>query len=371
MSLINEEHLRSALAAAGHGIEPPSDGPTRIVAAATRSSAPREADVERTPSMPRSWQARNVVAVAAASFVVAAVAFTTIGFSLQRNDAPRTALLPPIAVLGHGHGTEFTDTKGVTLGLPRAGATLSNHRLSGSASHSTANSGTQQLASKIVSTGRVSLTVTSGTLKALLTRLNNLAVADGGFISSSSVVAGAGNDASRSTGSVTVRVPQPRFGGIVSQVQRLGRATAVVTNSTDVTSEYVDYQSQISALEASRAQYLSIMTKATTIGQILQVQAQLNTIETEIQQLEGQRNVLDNQAAYGTLTVLLNPGLQPTRAAAESGFSRAVHNSVGGFVAGFEGLVAAVGPGIFGLLCLFVLLVAGRSVWRATRRRML
>ena len=290
---------------------------------------------------------------------------TAIGVTLQHNDTQRSALLST--------ATPYASSVGVVAGAPVANGdakTLSLHEISG---HTTAlnTSGPQQLASKIVSTGSVSLSVTSGTLKALLTRLNNLAVADGGFISNSSVTAGAGNDASRSTGSVTLRVPQPRFGSLVGQVQQVGRATAVVTNSTDVTSEYVDYQSQISALEASRSQYLAIMTKTTTIGQILQVQGQLNTIETEIQELEGQRNVLDNQAAYSTLTVQINPGLQPTRAAPESGIKRAIHNSVSGFVAGFEGLVTAIGPVIFALLCLLALLVVGRSTWRATRRRML
>jgi hypothetical protein len=367
MNVIHEDALRSALAGAAERFEVPTEGPSRIISATVASAIARETDVERTPPLPRTWRARNVLAVAAASIVVVAVAFTAIGFSLQHNDTQGTFAVQPYAQKTlSDHVLSGIAAPGTPLGVASSDQLqVSGHTKTGAAT------GAQQLASKIVSTGSVSLSITSGTLKALLARLNNLAVADGGFISNSSVVAGAGNDASRSTGSVTLRVPQHRFGSLVGQVQQVGRAISVVTNSTDVTSEYVDYQSQISALQASRAQYLAIMTKATTISQILEVQAQLNTIETEIQQLEGQRNVLDNQAAYATLTVLLNPGLHPTRATPESGISRAVHNSIGGFVAGFEGFVTAIGPVIFALLCLLALLVLGRSSWRATRRRMI
>ena len=60
-------------------------------------------------------------------------------------------------------------------------------------------------------------------------------------------------------------------GAVARQVSEL------TTKATDVTAQYVDLQSQITALEASRQQYLTIMTKASSIGDVLAVQAQLDT----------------------------------------------------------------------------------------------
>jgi hypothetical protein len=143
----------------------------------------------------------------------------------------------------------------------------------------------------------------------------------------------------------------------------------MITNSTDVTGEFVNYQDRITAAEASRRQYLAIMAKASTIAQILSIQAQVNQIQSEIDQLEGARNLLANQAAYGTLTVQMNSNSAPP--GKESGIHHAVHESVAGFVAAIEGLITGIGPALFALLAIAALLLIGRLVWRLTRRRML
>ena len=52
----------------------------------------------------------------------------------------------------------------------------------------------------------------------------------------------------------------------------------------------------------------------------------------------------------------------------ESGLVRAWHDSVGGFVAGVEGVVRVAGPVLFALLCLAIVLVGGRALWRRYQR---
>jgi Domain of unknown function (DUF4349) len=99
------------------------------------------------------------------------------------------------------------------------------------------------------------------------------------------------------------------------------------------------------------------------------VQAQINDIQSQIEQLKGARNVLVNEAAYSTLAISLNPG--QTSGTSASGLATAWHDSIGGFVEGFEWLVRAAGPALFAILCLLAVLVLGRFGWRAARRRML
>ena len=187
-------------------------------------------------------------------------------------------------------------------------------------------------------------------------------------MASSKVVAGSSGQSSTAT--IVLRVPEHRFDALVAVVQHYGTPTSVVTNSSDVTGQYVDYQSRIAALEASRTQYLAILAKAGSISSILAVQSQIDNLQTQIDELEGQRNVLVNEAAYSMLTVNLNPGQGPA-SASPSGLSTAWHDSIGGFVTGFESLVRAAGPALFAVLCLAVLFLLGRFGWRAARRRML
>ncbi len=147
------------------------------------------------------------------------------------------------------------------------------------------------------------------------------------------------------------------------------------TKATDVTAQYADLQDQISALQASRQQYLTIMTKATSIGDILSVQEQLDSIDSQIQQLQGQLNVLTGETTYSTLTVQVSePGAvhhvtPPPKP--EHGLAKAWHDSVHGFIVGFDGFVGILGPALFVVLCIAVVAVAGRIGWRRYQRHRL
>lgn len=228
------------------------------------------------------------------------------------------------------------------------------------------------LASKVVAVGTVKLTVPAGTVQTSVTSLSALVARDEGYVASTQVHVGTGSNA-RSAGVVVLRVPESRFATLVRQVQRFGTVTSVQTTSTDVTSQYVDLKARIAALDEGRQQYLAIMARATSISDILAIQAQINNIQSDIEQFQGELNVLNNQASYGTLTVSVTPeGQQPLGTAhAPSGVARAWHESVTGFVHGVEWLIRIAGPLLFVLLCMLALFFLGRLAWRASRRRMI
>jgi hypothetical protein len=222
-------------------------------------------------------------------------------------------------------------------------------------------------------TGSVDLTVGKGQLEPVLTRLTNLATAERGFVASTQTQFGDGASTPLSSGSITLQVPQASFGPVVAQAQTFGKVTELTTRGIDVTGQYVDLQARIAALEASRDQYLTIMSKATSISDILAVQAQLDTLQTQIEQLQGQLQVLDSETTYGTLVVSVSErGGHPAPVHhARSGIASAWHGAVSGFAAAFDGLIRIAGPALFVLLCLAALAVFGRLAWRRVRRRTL
>ena len=106
------------------------------------------------------------------------------------------------------------------------------------------------------------------------------------------------------------------------------------------------------------------------MGDVLAVQEQIDSIQSQIEQLQGQLQLLTSQTSYSMLTVTLGehapapaPGPLP-----ESGLVRAWHTSIGGFVAGVEGLVRIAGPLLFALLLCGVVLAGGRALWRRYQR---
>jgi len=221
---------------------------------------------------------------------------------------------------------------------------------------------------KIEQTGNLGLTVGRGDLARTMAKLAALAVGNGGFVASSQSQSGAGTGGAP-YGTITLQVPVANFSAVLTQAQQLGRTTDLTTKATDVTGQYVDLQARLSALEVSRQQYLTILAKATTVGDVLAVQEQLDVIQSQIEQLQGQLQVLTGETSYSTVTTTVSEGTQPRPVPLpESGLVRAWHDSIGGFVAGVEGVVRVAGPVLFALLCLAVVLLGGRALWRRYQR---
>jgi Domain of unknown function (DUF4349) len=390
MTMIEERALRAALREAAESIPVPDQGAEQILKAAQRldtrlriGSASRphrdtETGSSGSPDEPRTDDAaarprrprRRVLAVAAAVTAVLAIslgAFVTLhgagSSNLTASSTPRIAVgRAPAVPNGHSSGSG-----GVAYG-PLAGT-------AGGAQPTTPNlpTGAVGQSSEVEETGEVDLSVGPGQLGPVLTRLTNLAAAQGGFVASTQVEAGGASASPPSSGSITLQVPEASFGPVVAQVRTLGKVTLLTTKGTDVTGQYVDLQARIAALTASRQQYLTIMTKASSISDILAVQAQLDSLQTQIEQLQGQLQVLTGETTYGTLVVALSEhaGHPAPVHHRPSGIDRAWHGALSGFAAAFDGLIRIAGPALFVLLCVAALAVLGRWAWRETRRRAL
>jgi len=388
MTMIDEEELRAALQGAANSIAVPDRAADQILTVAQRLDAcPRAARrFRRRPDsgldvtgaakqfengiVDGTWQRRRRprrVLVAAAAIVVLGIsvaAVTTLSGSktshLAVSPTPTTTARPPLrSATPSKHGS-------ATNGTVEAGPL-------GSSTAPTLPTGAVGGSSKVEETGSVDLTVGNGQLEPVLTRLTNLATAEGGFVANTQTQSGGGASTPLSSGSITLQVPEASFGPVVAQVQTFGKVTALTTRGTDVTGQYVDLQARIAALEASRDQYLTIMSKATSISDILAVQAQLDTLQTQIEQLQGQLQVLDSETTYGTLVVSVSErgGHPPPVHPARSGIASAWHGAVSGFAAALDGLIRIAGPALFVLLCLAALAVLGRLAWRGVRRRTL
>jgi Domain of unknown function (DUF4349) len=223
-------------------------------------------------------------------------------------------------------------------------------------------------APRIEETGGITLVVPGAQVQPDLSRVATLAVASGGFVASTQTQSS--SPGSPAQGTITLQVPEASFNTVLSEVRGLGRVATLTTSATDVTGQYVDLQARITALQDSRQQYLTIMAKATTVGGILAVQEQLQNLQSQLEQLQGQLQLLDNETTYATLAVTLSQKVvTPPPPRPEPGLLKAWNAAVGGFVAGFEGVVRVAGPLFFSLLLLAALVLVGRWAWRFRPRR--
>lgn len=109
---------------------------------------------------------------------------------------------------------------------------------------------------------------------------------------------------------VTIGVPVDEFENVLSRLR--GLAARVVDETAagdDVTEQYVDLQSQLVNLEATRARIQEFLKDAKTIDEALRINQELANIESQIEQIKGRMNYLNDRSSYSTITVNFEPEL--------------------------------------------------------------
>jgi hypothetical protein len=107
---------------------------------------------------------------------------------------------------------------------------------------------------------------------------------------------------------ITIGVPVDEFEKVLSRLR--GLAIKVVDETAagdDVTDQYVDLQSQLTNLEATRARIQDFLNDAKNVDEALRINQELANIEGQIEQIKGQMNYLNDRSAYSTITLNLEP----------------------------------------------------------------
>ena len=112
----------------------------------------------------------------------------------------------------------------------------------------------------------------------------------------------------RMSSHVIFRVPAERFDQALSGVQGLAKKVLARTvGGDDVTEEFVDLESRLKNLEATRDRLQSFLDKAETVDDALKVNQSLSDLQGQIEQLKGRKQFLERSAALSTISVTLSP----------------------------------------------------------------
>jgi len=106
-------------------------------------------------------------------------------------------------------------------------------------------------------------------------------------------------------GQLVIRVPAKRLRQALTQLAGFGVVEHRALTAQDVSSEYVDMESRIRALESTQKQLLELMSKARTVDEALHVRQALDQVTAELEVLKGRIRQYDNLIAYSTITVTL------------------------------------------------------------------
>ena len=153
----------------------------------------------------------------------------------------------------------------------------------------------------LVRTGTFSLEVED--VDASLTKLTNVMKSQGGYISGSYRY----TDTSTPYLTVTFRVPAVSFDAAVLALRAEGEVLSEQISTYEVTMQLVDLEARLRNLRASEAALLELMTRATTVSDVLSVQTQLTAVRSDIESYDAQRAAIADQVAMTTISVMISP----------------------------------------------------------------
>jgi len=215
----------------------------------------------------------------------------------------------------------------------------------------------------VVHTGSMQLEVAD--LRSTVDQATAQIAALGGFVAESHEE----NSGEYQSATVTYRIPAARWDEALTGLRVLGtKVLGEDTNAQDVTAQAVDLDARIANLRATEAALQAIMVKATTIADVLKVQAELTGVRGDIESLVAQRDKLGDQAALGTLEVAFNVPVVAA-AVATSGWDLGaeVDNAVAALVRVTQGITTLAVW--FGIVLLPVAIPVVLIIWLAVKLR--
>lgn len=114
---------------------------------------------------------------------------------------------------------------------------------------------------------------------------------------------------------VSIGIPVDQFERLLSRLRGLSvKVLDETASGEDVTNQFVDLQSQVTNLEATRDRIKSFLEDAKTVDEALRINQELSTVENQIESLKGQMNYLQDRSAFSTITVNFEPVLPEWKA---------------------------------------------------------
>jgi hypothetical protein len=239
----------------------------------------------------------------------------------------------------------------------------------------------QDLSEKIIYSAYAELETTD--FEKSISAVEKLQAQYGAFVESSSITGTDLSDSyygitSRRSATYTLRVPKENYFSLTDGLSAVGNVTYLSSDATNITQQYTDTASRLSAYETEETRLLEILAEAETVEDMISVESRLSEIRYQKESLTSQLQNWDNQVSYSSVTIVLNEVQELTPEPTEepsywqevvAAFQSTLH---GLFVIGktlLKFLIAATPVLVPMLLVLVVILVVHRRKKRKQQRQ--
>jgi hypothetical protein len=193
-------------------------------------------------------------------------------------------------------------------------------------------------------------------------RARDIATAEGGYTGREEV--------REESATLTLHIPSDRFDQALDLLSELGEVIARHQSAEDVTEQVVDLDSRIATQRASVDRVRALLARAGTVEEIVRIEQEVTTRESDLESLEGRRQALAGQVAMSTVTIRVSRaavGAPVERRDESSGFVAGLSDGWGAFLDAGTVLLRVIGAVLPFLLVLAVPAVLAVR-WRRRRR---
>lgn len=132
-------------------------------------------------------------------------------------------------------------------------------------------------------------------------QLDNRMQENGAYVVEANISKG---DDERRSGQIRIRVPQQKFESMMGGFEEISDSIISQTiTGRDVTEEYVDLESRLSAKKKVESRLLHFLEQAEATDSLLKISQDLERIQSEIEVLKGKMKYLQNQSDFSTITL--------------------------------------------------------------------
>lgn len=185
----------------------------------------------------------------------------------------------------------------------------------------------------------------------------DIAVAEGGY---------AGREEVREeSATLTLHIPSDRFDQALGELSELGKVISREQSAEDVTEQVVDLDSRIATQRASVDRVRALLARASTVEEIVRIEQELTTRESDLESLERRRQALAGQVAMSTVTIKVGrTDVAPVVREDSGGFLAGLSAGWGAFLAAGGVTLRVIGAVLPFLLVLAVPAVLVLRWWR-------
>jgi len=220
-------------------------------------------------------------------------------------------------------------------------------------------------ASDIIYTAQ--LTIRATNVSSAAVKATQIIESAGGYVSNETASADPDHP-SEATATVQLKIPVASYPAILSQLTgSLGTQLSLQEQAQDVTEQVADVNSQVASYEAAIAQLRALLSHAGSVGDLLNVQNQINNEEAALEAMQAQQRALSHETSYATVTLtILGPKAKPVVRR-----PKAPPSLAGGLGAGWHALKVTLSwtLAFLGAIAPFAAIaaVAGYAIYRARR----